>query len=55
MGSDNENIIRQSIANARAAGRDDWTQIKEAAHVIGEIRRDITQAEALAMVISNFG
>ena len=55
MGSDLENVVCQTLANARAAGRDHWTQIKEAARMIGEVRRDITEAEALALVISNFG
>ena len=53
MDSDLENVVCQTLANARAAGRDHWTQIKEAARMIGEIRRDITEAEALALVISN--
>jgi len=53
MDRDIENIVRQSLASARVAGRDHWTQIKEAAHRIGEIHGDITEAEALALVISN--
>ncbi len=55
MNSDLENVVIQALANARAAGRNHWTQIKEATRVIGEVRRDITESEALAMVISNCG
>jgi hypothetical protein len=55
MDGDHENIVCQTLANARAAGRNHWTQIKEATRVIGEVRRDITESEALAMVISNCG
>ncbi len=54
MDSDLENVVCQTLANARVAGRDHWTQIKEAARMIGKIRRDITESEALVMVISNF-
>jgi hypothetical protein len=55
MNSDLENVVRQTLANARAAGQDHWTQIQEAARMIAEVRCDITESEALAMVISNCG
>lgn len=53
MDADLENIVSQTLANTRAAGRDHWTQIKEAARMIGEVRHDITELEALAIAISN--
>ena len=50
MNSDLENVVRQALAGARAAGCDHWTQIEEAVRVISQVRCDLTRSEALAAV-----
>ena len=50
LNRDLENVVRQALADARAAGRDHWTQIEEAVRVIGHIRCDLTSSEAMAIV-----
>ncbi len=45
-----EPIIRQALADARAAGRDHLTQTEEAVRAGREARPDLTASEILATV-----
>ena len=50
MNNDLENVIRQALANARAAGFDQWAQIEEAVRMVRRVRCDMTASEALSAV-----
>ncbi len=52
MNHDRENVIRQALANAQAAGRDYVAQTEEAIRVVRQIRPDLTASEALMAVES---
>ncbi len=52
MNHDLENVIRQALANAQAAGRDYVAQTGEAVRVVCQVRPDMTASEALITVES---
>ncbi len=45
-----ENVIRQALADARAAGRDYLTQTELAVRAVLKVRPDMTASEALTAV-----
>ena len=50
MDADLENIIRQDLADARAAGRDYLTQTELAVRAVLKARPDMTASAALTLV-----
>ncbi len=52
MNRDLENVVRQALANAQAAGRDYLVQTGEAVRTVRQIRRGMTASEALMAVES---
>ena len=50
MQLDLENVIRQALADALAAGRDYLSQTEEAVRIVRQVRPDMTALEALAAV-----
>ncbi len=50
MDPDLENVIRQALADAGAAGRDYQGQTEEAVRAVLQARPDMTASEALAAV-----
>ena len=50
MDPDLENVIRQALADAQAAGRDDMGQTVLAVQAVQQARPDTTAADALAAV-----
>jgi hypothetical protein len=50
MDPDLENVIRQALGVARAAGRDDMSQTMIAIQAVQRARPDMTAADALAAV-----
>ena len=50
MDPDLENVIRQALADAEAAGKDYQGQTEEAVRVVLQARPDMTASEALAAV-----
>ena len=50
MDSDLENVIRQALADAAAAGRDHLGQTELAVQAVLRARPDMTASEALAVV-----
>ncbi len=47
---DLENVIRQALADAQAAGKDDMVQTMLAVQAVQQARPDMTAADALAAV-----
>ncbi len=50
MDPDLENVIRQALADAQAAGRDHLTQTELAVRAVLQARPDMTAPDALAAV-----
>ena len=50
MDPDLDIVIRQTLADARAAGRDHLTQTEEAVRAALKVRPDMTASEALTAV-----
>ncbi len=50
MDPDLENVIRQSLADARAAGRDHLGQTEHAVRAVLQARPDMTASEAVTAV-----
>jgi hypothetical protein len=50
MDPDLENIVRQALADAQAAGRDYLTQTELAVRAVLKVRPDMTASEALSAV-----
>ena len=50
MDPDLENVIRQALGVAKAAGRDDMSQTMLAVQAVQQARPDMTAADALAAV-----
>ena len=50
MDPDLENVIRQALADAQAAGRDHLAQTETAVRAVLQVRPDMTASEALAAV-----
>ncbi len=50
MDPDLENVIRQALADAQAAGRDDMGQTVLAVQAVQQARPDMTASNALAAV-----
>ena len=50
MDPDLENVIRQALGDALAAGRDHLSQTEEAIRTVRQVRPDMTASEALAAV-----
>ncbi len=50
MDPDLENVIRQALADAEAAGKDYRGQTEEAVRVVLQARPDMTASEALVAV-----
>ena len=50
MDPDLANVIRQALADARAAGRDYLTQTEMAVRAVLKVRPDMTASEALTLV-----
>ncbi len=50
MDTDLENVVRQALADALAAGRDRMVQTMIAAQAVQQARPDMTAADALAAV-----
>ena len=50
MDPDLENVVRQALADARAAGRDYLTQTELAVRAVCQARPDMTASEALSAV-----
>ncbi len=50
MDPDLENVIRQALADAQAAGRDHLTQTETAGRAVLKARPDMTASDALAAV-----
>jgi hypothetical protein len=50
MDPDVANVIRQTLADARAAGRDHLTQTELAVRAVLKVRPDMTASEALTLV-----
>ena len=47
---DLDTVIRQALADARAAGKDHLTQTEEAVRAVLKVRPDMTASEALSAV-----
>ena len=50
MDPDLENVIRQALADALAAGKDHLGQTEEAVRTVLQVRPDMTASDALAAV-----
>ncbi len=50
MDPDLDTVIRQALADARAAGKDYFTETREAVRAVQKVRPDMTASEALAAV-----
>ncbi len=50
MDADLENVIRQALADAQAAGKDDMSQTVFAVQAVQRARPDMTASDALAAV-----
>ncbi len=50
MDPDLENVIRQALGDARAAGKDHLSQTETAVRTVRQVRPDITASEALSAV-----
>ncbi len=50
MDLDLENVIRQALADALAAGKDHLIQTEEAVRAVLQVRPDMTASDALAAV-----
>jgi hypothetical protein len=50
MDPDLENVIRQTLADAEAAGRDHLAQTERAVRAVLQARPDMTASEALTVV-----
>ncbi len=50
MDPDLENVIRQAIVDAKAAGKDYLSQTEEAVRAVLQVRPDMTASDALAAV-----
>ncbi len=50
MDLDLENVIRQALADALAAGKDHLSQTEEAVRAVLQVRPDMTASDALAAV-----
>ncbi len=50
MDPDLENVIRQALADAQAAGKDHMSQGEEAVQAVQRARPDMTATDALAAV-----
>ncbi len=50
MDSDLENVIRQALADAEAAGRDRVAQTEQAVRAVLQARPDMTASDALTAV-----
>ena len=50
MDLDLENVIRQALEDAQAAGKDHLSQTELAVRAVQQVRPDMTAAEALAAV-----
>ena len=50
MDPDLENVIRQTLGDAKAAGRDYLTQTEHAVRAVLRVRPDMTASEALTAV-----
>ncbi len=50
MGPDLENVIRQALADAQAAGRDHLGQTEHAVKAVLQARPDMTASDALTAV-----
>ena len=50
MNPDLENVIRQALADAQAAGKDHLSQTEEAVRTVRQVRPDMTASDALTAV-----
>ncbi len=50
MDPDLETVIRQALADARAAGKDYFTETREAVRAVQKVRPDMTASKALRAV-----
>jgi len=50
MDPDLENVIRQALADAQAAGKDYLSQTELAVQAVQRVRRDMTASDALVAV-----
>ena len=50
MDPDLDTVIRQALADARAAGKDYFTETREAVRAVQKVRPDMTASEALTAV-----
>ncbi len=50
MDPDLENVIRQSLTDAKAAGKDYLSQTEEAVRTVRQVRPDMTASAALTAV-----
>ena len=50
MDPDLENVIRQALADAKAAGKDYLSQIEKAVRTVQQVRSDMTASDALTAV-----
>ncbi len=50
MDPDLENVIRQALEGARAAGKDYFTETREAVRAVLKVRPDMTASKALRAV-----
>ncbi len=50
MDPDLENVIRQALADAKAAGKDYLSQTEEAVRSVRQVRPDMTASDALVAV-----
>ena len=50
MNPDLENVIRQALADAQAAGKDYLSQTEEAVRTVRQVRPDMTSSDALTAV-----
>ena len=47
---DLDSVIRQAVADARAAGKDYFTETREAVRAVQKVRPDMTASQALRAV-----
>ncbi len=50
MDPDLDTVIRQALADARAAGKDYFTETREAVRAVQKVRPDMTASDALRAV-----
>ncbi len=50
MDPDLENVIRQALTDAKAAGKDDLSQTEHAVQAVLQVRPDMTASDALTAV-----